>query len=299
MIEIKNITHYLGGKKILDNVDLTLNEGSIMGLVGINGAGKTTLLRVIAGVYKPSAGEVLCDGISTQDENARRELFFLPDDPYYTSHTTGRSLYAMYNVFYPRMDRFIFEKYMEEFGLDEKKPIRNFSKGMRRQLYIALALSVRPKYLLLDEAFDGLDPLARLAFKRAINRAVEEDGTTVLISSHSLRELEYFCDSYALIDKMTVASSGDIAEHVERFCKFQLAFLEPLADGAFEKMPVVSLERTGRFVRIVLEGRAEEMKALLEGLNPAVIEEMPMDFEEMFIHEVEGKGYMSDGGAKK
>jgi ABC-2 type transport system ATP-binding protein len=203
----------------------------------------------------------------------------------------------MYKVFYQYIDYSVFERYMSEFGLDEKKPIRNFSKGMRRQLYIALALAVRPKYLLLDEAFDGLDPLARLAFKRAINRAVEEDGTTVLISSHSLRELEDFCDSYALIDKMTVASSGDISEHVGRFCKFQLAFVDEISETAFANMPAVSVEKTGRFVRIVLEGKAEEMKALLECLKPAVIEQMPMDFEEMFIHEVESKGYQA-GGAK-
>ncbi len=299
MIEIKNITHYLGGKKILDRVNLTLTEGSVMGLVGINGAGKTTLLRLISGVYRPTEGTVTCDGMPINEEKAREKLFFLPDDPYYTIHTTGKSLYMMYKVFYPKMDRFVFEKYMAEFGLDEKKPIRNFSKGMRRQLYVALALSVRPKYLLLDEAFDGLDPLARLAFKRAINHAVEEDGTTVLISSHSLRELEDFCDSYALIDKMTVASSGDIAEKVSKFCKFQLAFVDEIPDGAFSALPVVSLEQTGRFVRIVLEGREDEMRERLEGLNPAVLEQMPMDFEETFIHEVEGKGYLREGGAKK
>ena len=297
MIEIRALTHYLGGRKILDNVNLTLTEGSVMGLVGINGAGKTTLLRLISGVYKPSEGSVICDGVPISDEKARRSLFFLPDDPYYTAHTTGKSLYEMYKVFYRHIDYSVFERYMSEFGLDEKKPIRNFSKGMRRQLYIALALAVRPKYLLLDEAFDGLDPLARLAFKRAINRAVEEDGTTVLISSHSLRELEDFCDSYALIDKMTVASSGDISEHVGRFCKFQLAFVDEISETAFANMPAVSVEKTGRFVRIVLEGKAEEMKALLECLKPAVIEQMPMDFEEMFIHEVESKGYQS-GGAK-
>lgn len=299
MIEIKSLTHHLGGKKILDRVNLTLTEGSVMGLVGINGAGKTTLLRLISGVYRPTEGTVTCDGMPISEEKAREKLFFLPDDPYYTIHTTGKSLYMMYNVFYPKMDRFVFEKYMEEFGLDERKPIRNFSKGMRRQLYVALALAVRPKYLLLDEAFDGLDPLARLAFKRAINHAVEEDGTTVLISSHSLRELEDFCDYYALIDKMTVASSGDIAEKVGRFCKFQLAFVNEIPKNAFADMPVVSLEQTGRFVRIVLEGREDEMQRRLEGLKPAVLEQMPMDFEEMFIHEVEGKGYMSEGGAKK
>lgn len=298
MLEIKNLTHFIGQKKILENVDLTLNEGSVMGLVGINGAGKTTLLRLISGVYTATAGEIICDGESMKEESARSKIFFLPDDPYYTIHTTGRSLYQMYKVFYPNMDYEVFDRYMTEFDLDEKKPIRNFSKGMRRQLYVALALAVRPKYLLLDEAFDGLDPLARLAFKKAINKAVEEDGTGVIISSHSLRELEDFCDCYALIDRMTVASSGDIAERVDRYCKFQLAFTHEISDDIFSALPVVSLERSGRFVRVVLEGQQAQMKSTLEALNPAVIEQMPMDFEEMFIHEVEGRGYDTKGGKR-
>lgn len=292
MIEIKNLSHSLGGKKILDGVNLSLGDGSVMGLVGINGAGKTTLLRLISGVYKADKGEILCDGQSISSEDTRKKLFFLPDDPYYTVYTTGKSLYDMYKVFYPDMNRIVFEKYLNEFGLDEKKPIRNFSKGMRRQLYVALALSVRPKYLLLDEAFDGLDPLARLAFKRAINKAVEDDGTGVIISSHSLRELEDFCDCYALIDNMTVASSGDISEKVDRFCKFQLAFTSDVDEKCFIGLPVVSLEKSGRFIRIVLEGKGEELEDKLMALSPAVIEQMPMDFEEMFIHEVEGRGYL-------
>ena len=204
----------------------------------------------------------------------------------------------MYKVFYPRIDAEVFKKYLEEFGLDEKKPIRNFSKGMRRQMYVALALSVKPKYLLMDEAFDGLDPLARLAFKKAINRAVEEDGTSVLISSHSLRELEDFCDSYVLIDSMTVSSSGDISERVGRYCKFQLAFLEEIGEEAFGGLPVVALEKTGRFVRVVLKGKEDEMKEALMGLSPAVLEQMSMDFEEMFIHEVENRSDR-EGGAKE
>ena len=298
MIEIKNLTHSLGGRKILSDVNLTLEDGSVMGLVGINGAGKSTLLRLISGVYQPDEGEILMDGVK-MTEKEREGLFFLPDDPYFTAHTTGNSLFEMYRVFYPHIDGAVFDEYMKEFGLDKKKPIRNFSKGMRRQLYVALALSVRPKYLLLDEAFDGLDPLARLAFKRAVNRAVEENGTTVLISSHSLRELEDFCDSYALIDNMTVASSGDISERVSRYCKFQLAFLEELQDSAFDSLPVVSMERTGRFVRVVLAGREEEMQEALLKLSPAVLEQMPMDFEEMFIREVEGRGYYVNGGERK
>ena len=292
MIEIKNLTHSLGEKQVLNNVNLTIKEGGVMGLVGINGAGKTTLLRLIAGVYVPDEGEILCNGVSLTNAEARKDLFFLSDDPYYTISTTGKSLCRLYRVFYPDMDMGIFYKYISEFGIDDKKPIRNFSKGMRRQLYVALALSVRPKYLLLDEAFDGLDPLARLAFKRAINRAVEEDGTGVLISSHSLRELEDFCDCYALIDNKTVADSGDISEHVNRFCKFQLAFLEEFDESIFEGFPAVSIEKNGRFVRIVLQGKSDEMKEKLEALRPVLVEEMPMDFEEMFIHEVGERGYL-------
>ena len=292
MIEIRGLEHSLGGNKILDGIDLTLPDGSVMGLVGINGAGKTTLLRLISGVYRPDVGEVLCDGVKTQDENARKKLFFLPDDPYFTTHTTGKALRSLYSVFYPEFDVQTYKRHMEAFKLDENKTIRNFSKGMRRQLFVALALAVKPKYLLLDEAFDGLDPLARLSFKRAINEAVEKDGMSVLISSHSLRELEDFCDSYALIDQKRIVSSGDISERVNSFCKFQLAFSKEIGEKDFEGLDAVSVEISGRFVRIVLRQNATEARASLEALEPAVMDEMPMDFEELFIREVEGRGYL-------
>lgn len=292
MIEIKNISHSFGEKKVLCDINLCLPEGSVMGLVGINGAGKSTLLRIISGVYKPDAGEVLCDGEPMTEENAKAKLFFLPDDPYYTIYTTGNSLFEIYKVFYPDIDRELFIEQLRIFGLDERKPIRNFSKGMRRQLYVAIALSIKPKYLLLDEAFDGLDPLARLTFKKAIIRAADEFGTSVLISSHSLRELEDFCDSYALIDHATVASSGDISERVNRFCKFQLAFKEDVGAEIFSGIPVVSLEQTGRFFRIVLQCDETAAKEMLEKLSPVIFEQMSMSFEEMFIHEVENRGYI-------
>jgi len=291
MIEIKNINHSLGGKEVLKDVNLTVKEGSVMGLVGINGAGKSTLLRIVSGVYRPCGGEVLLGGKNVLEESTRENLFFLPDDPYFTMYTTGNGLFEMYKAFYPAIDAAKFEEYLKAYSIDAKKPIRNFSKGMRRQLFIALALAVKPKYLLLDEAFDGLDPLSRLTFKKAINEAVEKNGTTVIISSHSLRELEDFCDCYALIDNKTVASSGDIAEHVNKLCKFQLAFTEAASENIFASLPVVSLEKSGRFVRVILEGNAEEMAAELAKLSPAVMDEMPVDFEEMFISEVQNRGY--------
>lgn len=291
MIEIINVSHGFENKQVLSNVSLNLNEGTVMGLIGINGAGKSTLLRIISGVYTPNEGEVLVDGISSKNENARKNIFFLPDDPYYTINTTGKKLFEMYSVFYPHIDKKVYLEFLEIFKLDENKPIRNFSKGMRRQLYIALALAIKPKYLLLDEAFDGLDPLSRLAFKKAINKAVEEDGTGVLISSHSLRELEDFCDSYALIDNMKISSSGAISDRISGYSKFQLAFTEEVDDNLFKALPIASIEKNGRFVRVILKGEQKEMKALLAELHPAVLEEMEMDFEEMFISEVEKRGY--------
>ena len=164
--------------------------------------------------------------------------------------------------------------------------MRNFSKGMRRQVFIALALAVKPRYLLLDEAFDGLDPLSRKIFKDAIISLVEEGRTTVLIASHSLRELEDFCDKFILIDSNVIKSQGDIAEHVGRLCKFELAFTEAVGEDAFAKLPIVSLIIKNRFVQIVLEGESEEMRAHLEALSPAVMDEMPLDFEETFIYDV-------------
>ncbi len=298
MIEIRKLSHFFGEKPVLANVNLDIHEGTIMGLVGINGAGKTTLLRLISGIYTPKEGSVLVDGEPLTEESTKAKLFFLPDDPYYSLYCTGQSLFEMYKVFYPGISRKIFDDYLAEFGLNAKKPLRNFSKGMKRQLYIALALAINPKYLLLDEAFDGLDPLSRLAFKRAINRAAEENGTSVLISSHSLRELEDFCDSYALIDNMTLSSSGDISERVDRYCKFQLAFAELPPDDAFAGLPVVSLEKNGRFVRIVLEGRQDDMSERLSRLCPAVMEQMNMDFEEMFIHEVSAADQRKRGASK-
>jgi ABC-2 type transport system ATP-binding protein len=263
-----------------------------MGLVGINGAGKTTLLRLISGVYVADEGEILCDGTSIINEEARKNIFFLPDDPYYTLHTTGKSLFDMYKVFYPDIDRPTFEKYMSEFGLDEKKPIRNFSKGMRRQLYIALSLACSPKHLLLDEAFDGLDPLSRLSFKKHLNALVEEKGTSVIISSHSLRELEDFCDKFAMIDNRTVISSGDITEKVSSLCKFELAFNIAPDKSVFEHLDPLMIEQNGRFVRIVVKGDAEKVRSALEELSPLIIEELPMDFEEAFISEASRRGYI-------
>lgn len=287
MIEIKNLSHTLGTKAVLKDIDLVLSDNKIFGLVGVNGAGKSTLLRCMSAVYTPDSGSVEYDGINVSDESARKDIFFLPDDPYHSLQLTCKSMFNMYKVFYPDADVDTYKRLIREFNLDEKKTLNTFSKGMRRQAYIVCALAIAPKYLLLDEAFDGLDPYTRKKVKAELISLVENKGGTVIISSHSLRELENLCDSFILLDNNTVPAYGDISEKVNEMCKFQLAFTSQIDESAFDNLPVVAIERNGKFIRIVLKGNRDTMYNSLLELSPAVIEEMKMDFEEAVISEIE------------
>ena len=290
MIEIRNLSHSLGGRLVLREINLEIPDNTVLGIVGINGAGKSTLLRLLSGVYLPDEGSIAYDGRSPSEAETRKDIFFLPDDPYYTAFMTPSDLYDYYTPFYPDMDKTVFFDLLSAYKIDTGGKMRNFSKGMRRQVFIALALAIKPKYLLLDEAFDGLDPLSRKIFKDAIIDLVEEGKTTVLIASHSLRELEDFCDRFILIDANRIKSQGDIAEHVGRLCKFELAFTDAVTESAFHGLPIVSLTIKNRFVQIVLEGDSVEMRDKLNALSPAVMDEMPLDFEETFIHDVRKEG---------
>ena len=289
MIEIQGLKKSYGTKLVLDGVHLTVPDGAKFGLVGINGAGKSTLLRLIADVLRPDEGSILLDGeCVTGNAKKREELFFLPDDPYYASGTTIAKLIDLYRTFYP-FDRALFDKYASAFGLQLLTPIRNFSKGMKRQAFAALALACRPRYLLLDEAFDGLDPLARLELKRGL---IEQEDCTVLISSHSLRELEDICSGFALLDGGTIADAGDIHDALGKVHKFQFALEKEVRreDIPFE---CLSFEAEGRVARIVVRGDAENLMRMLEALHPLFVEEIAVDFEELFLCEVQKRGYMS------
>ena len=289
MIEIQGLKKSYGSKLVLDGVHLTVPDGAKFGLVGINGAGKSTLLRLIADVLRPDEGSILLDGeCVTGNAKKREELFFLPDDPYYASGMTIAKLIDLYRAFYP-FDRALFDKYASAFGLQLLTPIRNFSKGMKRQAFAALALACRPRYLLLDEAFDGLDPLARLELKRGL---IEQEDCTVLISSHSLRELEDICSGFALLDGGTIADAGDIHDALGKVHKFQFALEKEVRreDIPFE---CLSFEAEGRVAKIIVRGEPEYILRMLEALHPLFVEEIAVDFEELFLCEVQKRGYMS------
>ena len=288
MISININSHYLGGNLILEDVNIRVPDGKVLGLVGTNGSGKSTLLRLMSGVYVPDSGVVLYDGKDATDPKVREDVFFLPDDPFYAGQTTGKGIFDTYLTFYPNLDRELYRQLLERFKLDENAHQRNFSKGMRRQFYIALALSARPKYLLLDEAFDGLDAFTKKTVIEEINRAVEENGSTVVISSHALSELETFCDLYALIDNHTVSSQGSLEEHAAKYCRFRLAFTEVQTAIAFSNLNVRDIEIKGKFVTVTIEGDADFAYNELLKLNPAVIEQEQLTFEDIFITDVKG-----------
>ena len=289
MITIKGLRKSYGTKEVLSGVSLTVPDASVFGLVGINGAGKTTLLRMMADVLRPDEGTVEYDGENIAgNAKKRKELFFLPDEPYYTAGTTVEKLVALYKSFYAFDDE-LFARYEKLFSLERRTPIRNFSKGMKRQAFAALAIACRPKYLLLDEAFDGLDPLARLELKRGI---ISLEGTTAVISSHSLRELEDICSGFALLDGGVVADAGDISETLGKIRKFQVAFDHEVRreDIPFE---CLTFEAEGRVVRFVVRGERDVVVRALERLDPIFIEEIRVDFEELFLCEVKNRGYLS------
>lgn len=290
MIEINNLSKSFGTKVVYNNADIAVENASICGLVGINGAGKSTLLRIISGVMTADSGEVKIDGEPVyENENIKKKIFFLPDDPYFDTSVTGEKLRALYKAFY-NFDDAVFNYYVGYFKLNAVKPIRNFSKGMKRQIFIAAALACRPEYLFLDEAFDGLDPLARLEFKRGLIK-LQEEGSTIIIASHALRELEDICDSFILIDNTTVKTSGKIASALDNIFKLQLAFNEDIREDDIP-LPCLRFEKSGRVITVVVRGEREEIMNKISALNPVIMEEIPMDFEDMFIEEVLDRGYL-------
>lgn len=285
MIEIKNLSKSFGTTEVLKGLDLTIPDGSIFGLVGINGSGKSTLLRMLAGVYRADSGSIRIDGEEIyNNEHKKKEIFFLPDDPFYVQGTTGLKLAELYRTFYDFDDE-AFRRYIDIYKLDATTPIRNFSKGMKRQTFVALAFAISPKYLFLDEVFDGLDPLARLNFKRGLIESMEKTGGTVILSSHSLRELEDICDSYGLIDGHAISSSGNIDSSTEKVYKFQLVFDRTVSKDEFV-FDMMSFEQSERVVRIVVSGEKEEYLRRIREMKPIIVDELPVDFEELFVSRV-------------
>jgi ABC-2 type transport system ATP-binding protein len=293
MIEVQAVSKSFDGFKALDGLTMTVPAGSIYGLVGPNGAGKSTILRHITGVYQQDSGLVLVDGQTVYENPAVKErIADIPDDLYYFGSASTRDMARFYKGFYPKFDQKRYEALGDVFRtVDEKRPIRRLSKGMQKQAAFWLALCCRPEVLVLDEPVDGLDPVMRRQVWSLLMSDVAQDGTTVLVSSHNLRELEDVCDHVGILSHGKVLVERSLSELQENLVKMQVVFQTRELPELPEDMEVLSVQQVGRIHTLIVRGTAEEVTNRLAVYCPILMDALPLTLEEIFIYELGGEDY--------
>ena len=291
MIEVKNVVKTFDGFTALNDATLSVPTGAVYGLVGPNGAGKSTIIRHLTGIFRQDSGTVQLGGEDVWENAAlKARIAAIPDDWYYFSTATIRDMMRFYKGFYPQFSTERYEKLKEVFNLDEKRPIRRFSKGMQKQAAFWLALSAMPDYLILDEPVDGLDPVMRRQVWSLMMGDVAERGTTVLVSSHNLRELEDVCDHVGIMDHGHVLLERSLAQLQDNMVKMQVVF----PDGVNEVpagLPVLHASRIGRVHTLIMRMNAQEATERLMAYSPLLADAVPLTLEEIFIYELGGADY--------
>ena len=291
MIEVRNVVKKFDGFAALDGASLSVPTGSVYGLVGPNGAGKSTIIRHLTGIYRQDEGEVKVGGEPIWENAAMKaRIAAIPDDWFYFFQSTVRDMMRFYKGVYPHFSVERYEKLKEVFNIDEKKTIRRLSKGMQKQVAFWLALSCMPDYLILDEPVDGLDPVMRRQIWSLMMGDVAERGTTVLVSSHNLRELEDVCDHVGIMDHGKVLLERSLADLQDNMVKLQVVFQDGMPDVPAE-LPVLHTSKVGRIHTIILRMSAEEAAARLAVYNPLLVDAVPLTLEEIFIYELGGVDY--------
>ena len=292
MIEVKDVVKRFDGFAALDEATLTVPKGSVYGLVGPNGAGKSTIIRHLTGIYRQDAGAIEMDG-QTVWENAelKARVAAIPDDWYFFNQSTIRDMMRFYKGFYPRFSVERYEKLKEVFSIDEKRQIRRLSKGMQKQVAFWLALSAMPDYLILDEPVDGLDPVMRRQVWSLMMGDVSERGTTVLVSSHNLRELEDVCDHVGILSRGKVLIERSLSDLQENVVKMQVVFQEREMPKLPEDLKVLHVTQVGRIHTLIVRGNATEVTNRLAVYAPILMEALPLTLEEIFIYELGGEDY--------
>jgi ABC-2 type transport system ATP-binding protein len=292
MIQANNLTKCFGDFKALDDVSCQIPDGCIYGMVGSNGAGKSTFLRVLTGIYKADGGSITLDGQEVYENPAVKEqMMFVPDELYFLPGANLDRMADFYENIYPRFDRTRYQKLLQAFGLPKNKSIHTFSKGMKRQAAILLALSSRPKFMLFDETFDGLDPMMRKLVKSFICNDVAELGATAIITSHSLRELEDTCDQLVLLHKGGVILESEVGSLKTSVSKVQAAFGYEYSKELFDDLDIVSYQKNGSVANIIVRGDREEIHSKILAKNPLLCEVLPLTLEEVFMYEMTSMGY--------
>lgn len=290
MIEVRNVMKEFDGFRALDDMSMTVPTGAVYGLVGPNGAGKSTIIRHLTGIYRQDAGEITIDGTPVfENPEVKSRIAYIPDDIFYYANASIREMMDFYRSIYPHFDAERFKKLADVFGLDPKRQMRRLSKGMQKQAAFWIAVSLRPEILILDEPVDGLDPVMRRRIWSIIMADVAENGTTVLVSSHNLRELEDVCDSVGIMNKGKIMIERSLNELQENIVKIQLAL--PDGESLPEGLDILHKSNTGRLQSLIMHGTQEELTEKLQSAHPLFIDAVPLTLEEIFIYELGGADY--------
>ena len=294
MIEVNNLIKVFDGFRALDGVNMNVERGNIYGLVGPNGAGKSTLIRHLTGVYRQDAGEIFIDGAPVyENRQVKAEIAYIPDEPFYFLQADTMEMMRYYRGIYPGFDEKMFYRLQEFFpGIDMKRNIRRLSKGMQKQVAFWLALCCKPKLLILDEPLDGLDPVMRRQIWTILMSEVTEHETTVLVSSHNLRELEDVCDHVGIMNGGKIIIERSLFDLHGNISKIQVACQTgmPKLPRAFE---VLHMSNTGRVYTMIVRGNPSEVAEAIqtEKKQLAIVDILPLTLEEIFIYEMGGLGY--------
>lgn len=286
MLEIKNLTKTFGNFKALDNLNMTVPTGAVYGLVGPNGAGKSTAIRHITGVYRPDQGSVTLDGETTYENTVvKSRMAAITDDLFFFNGATIEDMRKFYAGIYPKFDNELFKKVGEAFDLPAKTPVRRFSKGMQKQAAFWLTISCRPDIMILDEPVDGLDPVMRRQVWSLMMSDVAQQGTTILVSSHNLRELEDICDHVGIMNRGQMLLERSLADMQGNTVKVQLVGDIP------EKLEVLHRTDSGRLTTLIVRATTKQAIDVLSTANPVYFDVLPLSLEEIFIYELGGVDY--------
>ncbi len=293
MIKTDGVSKSFGEIRAVDHITLSIEEGRVFGLIGTNGAGKSTFLRMLSGILRPDEGEVTVDGRQVFDNpEAKADFFFISDETYFFSNAVPDDMMRFYERIYPSFEKSRYEKLMDSFGLERKRKINTFSKGMKKQLSVILGLSAMTKYLYCDETFDGLDPVMRQGVKSLFAGDIAERGFTPVIASHNLRELEDICDTIGLLHRGGMILSEDLDEIKSDIHKVQCVIPEPEKEaGVLKNLSVLNQERRGKLLTLTCRGKEREILNILQEGDPVFMEALPLSLEEIFISETGVEGY--------
>lgn len=292
MIEIKNISKSYGNTHVLSDLNANIQDGLIYGLVGANGSGKSTLLRIINGIYLPNQGEILIDGENPLNNvKVKQNIVFVPDDLFFYPSYTIFDMAKFYQAMYEKFDMTYLEKLAKVLKLDIHKKITNFSKGMKRQCALILAIATNAKYMFFDETFDGVDPVVRTVLKKILANHLEEKGSTIILTSHNLRELEDIADHLGLLHAGGILFEGEIDHIKTNMFKVQISLRKDFDKATFKELDLLSFKKQGSVATLIVRGEKDEVSKILEKMKPLILDYLPLTLEEIFIYEMEVLGY--------